>query len=184
VELQITPNRRAGDPRSDLDIGDPFPGQANSIRMLRTVAGQQTDLRRMRTLLAREWNYLDVSRLTDEGVRRQVSSLLGAGHLRLGEVEQSSRYGSAGVLPPPSAAETEEPPLVPVVDDLTTWVIIKLLDMEGEPIPEERYRALLEDGSSREGKLDQNGIARLSSLEPGVVKVCFPDLDESAWEAA
>ena len=34
------------------------------------------------------------------------------------------------------------------------------------------------------GTLDEKGFARIDGIEPGTCQVCFPDIDEEAWESA
>lgn len=66
----------------------------------------------------------------------------------------------------------------------TSWIEVELVGEDGKPIPGERYRVTLPDGSVAEGSLDQNGMARVEGFEPGSCKVTFPDLDQDAWEPA
>jgi hypothetical protein len=61
------------------------------------------------------------------------------------------------------------------------WIEIKLVDEEGQPVPGERYRVELKDGSAREGNLDAEGKARLEGLERGNCQITFPDMDRRTW---
>src|SRR5688572_18564227 len=63
-----------------------------------------------------------------------------------------------------------------------TWIEIRLVDMEGNPVANEPYRIKLPDGGVRQGKLDSNGRAREEGIRPGTCQVCFPELDQDAWE--
>jgi hypothetical protein len=66
-----------------------------------------------------------------------------------------------------------------------TWIEIELIDeVTKEPIPNERYRLKLPDGSIREGRLDANGRARVDGIVPGTAQVCFPDIDANEWRPA
>ncbi len=66
-----------------------------------------------------------------------------------------------------------------------TWIEIELIDeVTREPIPNERYRLKLPDGSIREGRLDANGRARVDGIVPGTAQVCFPDIDANEWRPA
>lgn len=59
---------------------------------------------------------------------------------------------------------------------------ISLVDHEGKPVSGEQYRVVLPDGKVKEGRLDENGLARLEGIDPGECKITFPDLDKDAWE--
>jgi len=64
----------------------------------------------------------------------------------------------------------------------TSWIEIELVGEDDKPIPGERYRVTLPDGSVDEGTLDQNGWARVEGFEKGDCQVTFTDLDQEAWE--
>lgn len=62
------------------------------------------------------------------------------------------------------------------------WIEIELIGEDGEPIPNEKYKIILPDGSEKNGILDQNGWARVECPDKGDCEVSFPDLDKKAWE--
>lgn len=64
----------------------------------------------------------------------------------------------------------------------TAWVEVSLDNADGTPAAGEAYRITLADGSVYSGTLDEKGGARVEGLEPGQVKITFPDLDKEAWE--
>lgn len=64
------------------------------------------------------------------------------------------------------------------------WIAIELVDEKGKPIPNERFRIELPDGSYTEGKLDGAGQARLNDIDPGTCQVTFPDIDGKEWKPA
>ena len=64
------------------------------------------------------------------------------------------------------------------------WVEIKLLDEENQPVPGERYRIDLSDGSVIEGALDGDGMARVDGIERGNCRITFPNLDRRSWHRA
>ena len=66
----------------------------------------------------------------------------------------------------------------------TTWIEIELVGEDDKPIPGEPYEIELPDGSVASGTLDGDGFARVDCFEPGECKICFPNLDEEAWEKA
>ena len=61
------------------------------------------------------------------------------------------------------------------------WIELELLDEDGEPRAEEKYRVTDPDGNVSEGTLDKNGYARVEGFKPGQCEINFPDLDESIW---
>jgi hypothetical protein len=65
-----------------------------------------------------------------------------------------------------------------------TWIAIELVDDKGKPIPKERYRIELPDGSKVEDKLDANGYARIDNIDPGECQISFPDIDGREWKPA
>jgi type VI secretion system secreted protein VgrG len=63
------------------------------------------------------------------------------------------------------------------------WIEIELVDKEGKPVPGEKYRVTLPDGSTlAEGTLDEKGFARVDNIDPGNCKVTFPNLDKDSWK--
>jgi len=64
------------------------------------------------------------------------------------------------------------------------WIAIELVDDKGKPIPNERFRIELPDGSFAEGNLDVGGHARLNDIDPGTCQVTFPDRDGKEWKPA
>lgn len=56
------------------------------------------------------------------------------------------------------------------------YIEIELEDLDGEPLPNERYIVTLPDGAEKEGNLDENGYAKVENVPPGAYKIQFPDL--------
>ena len=65
-----------------------------------------------------------------------------------------------------------------------TWVEFEVVDMEGNPVSQERYLVMLPDGSLNEGWLDPSGVVRFNNIDPDTCVFSLPDLDEEAWERA
>jgi uncharacterized protein involved in type VI secretion and phage assembly len=65
----------------------------------------------------------------------------------------------------------------------TSWIEIKLIDEQGNPVPGKRYEITLPDGKTvAKGTLDNEGWARVEGFDPGECKVTFPDLDKDVWD--
>jgi hypothetical protein len=62
-----------------------------------------------------------------------------------------------------------------------SWIAIKLVDQDGNPVPGEEYRITLPDGSTVEGDLDKKGFARVNGIDPGTCQITFPNLDKDIW---
>ena len=75
------------------------------------------------------------------------------------------------------------PPADTVVSpEKKSWIAIKLVDQENEPVPGEAYRIKLPDGSTVEGDLDSKGLAKIDGIDPGTCQVSFPELDANEWK--
>lgn len=59
----------------------------------------------------------------------------------------------------------------------TDWLELQLVDETGDAVAGERYEVALPDGSTRAGRLDAGGRARVEGLPPGTCTVRFPDVD-------
>jgi type VI secretion system secreted protein VgrG len=63
-----------------------------------------------------------------------------------------------------------------------SWIEIKLVDEDGNPVPGERYRITLPDGKTlAQGVTDEKGEARVDGIDPGNCKITFPNLDADVW---
>jgi type VI secretion system secreted protein VgrG len=89
---------------------------------------------------------------------------------------QSGKYGSVKAEPHKPPQSTQEK------DKKRSWIKIKLIDEEQEPVPGELYRITLPDGTIAEGTLDDKGCASVEGFEPGGCKVTFPRLDKKSWK--
>ena len=89
---------------------------------------------------------------------------------------QSGKYGSVAAQPHKAAQSNEEK------KTKNSWIKIKLLNEEQEPVPGEPYQVTLPDGTVAEGTLDGQGCASVEGFEPGGCKVTFPRLDKKAWK--
>jgi type VI secretion system secreted protein VgrG len=69
-------------------------------------------------------------------------------------------------------------------DQPVSWIELKFIDEEGNPVPGEGYEVVEADGTTHTGTLDEYGKAHVPLLKPGNCKVSFPRLDQGAWEDA
>ena len=63
-----------------------------------------------------------------------------------------------------------------------TWVEIKLVDQDGNVVPNEHYRITLPDGTVKDGVLDEDGWMRESGIDPGECTITFPDIHDREWD--
>jgi uncharacterized protein (DUF2345 family) len=77
---------------------------------------------------------------------------------------------------PPATAPAAAPP----TEAPRTWIEAALVDMDGQPMPGERYRITLPDGTAHEGRLDAYGRVRLDQIVAGEAVIVWPDLDAEA----
>jgi hypothetical protein len=62
------------------------------------------------------------------------------------------------------------------------WIAIELLGEDNKGVADEPYVITFPDGTQRKGKLDARGTVRLDGLPVGTYRMCFPALDQEAWE--
>lgn len=63
-----------------------------------------------------------------------------------------------------------------------SWIEIVLVDAEGKPVPDAPYVVKLADGSTRQGRLNPAGFARLDGIPVGTCDVSFTTIDGREWE--
>jgi hypothetical protein len=144
-----------------------------------------------------------VCQFSDDEVIRVVASRLASGEFVLGRPTSirkqttSSPGGPATreqeMRPPGGAtdnAKDQTKPLSPkkLGSERSSkpkhWVAIRLVGDDGKPIPNEKYRITLHDGSVREGALNASGEAWEENVEPGQCKIIFPNIHAEEWADA
>lgn len=83
--------------------------------------------------------------------------------------------------------EPEEEPTeaeAPTAATTTSWLTIELLDEEGQPLAGAAYTVSRNNRVVREGRLDEQGQARIEGLEAGRYSLTFPDFDAGDWDSA
>ncbi|HEY8041319.1 MAG TPA: hypothetical protein VIF15_16040 [Polyangiaceae bacterium] len=137
--------------------------------LLAPLARDRAGMARLRAFLATETR--DVTRLADVEVLDRVALRLTQGRaLLLREPEQRD-----WPIATPEAEVREDSALGPAPE--VTWIEIELLDERSHPVAGEPYRIELPDGTSRTGRLDDRGTARLQHIDPGTCRVSFPERD-------
>lgn len=116
--------------------------------------------------------------ITELARRPLVSRLADA--LRRGRVTLWRRRGLAVQSSEGEGTDPAETESLTPASEPKTWIEIELLDMDGKPMPGERYEVTLPDGSVREGTLDGNGRAYFGGLDPGSAEIRWPDRDGDA----
>lgn len=151
-----------------------------AARLVRGAAVDRQSINRMRAVLAEHLPSSSVAQLDDKGVIEQIIR-----RIETSEIMALPRRHTPGVWTDRDVVEAEqaEPVLATAAPQEVTWIEVRLVDMEGDPVPGERYRITMPDGDQREGKLDYRGRARVDNIDtPGECNVTFPDLDADAWE--
>jgi type VI secretion system secreted protein VgrG len=66
-----------------------------------------------------------------------------------------------------------------------SWIEIKLIDEQNNPVPGEPYSVILPDGETvASGTLDDKGFVRIEGIDPGSCQITFPQRDTEAWKKA
>lgn len=87
------------------------------------------------------------------------------------------------VSPPrPFKPNPRQPPSEELV--ATSWIALRLEDEEGDPVPRQRYRLKLANGSLREGISGPDGFVRLENIPEGSCTVEFLGTDAGDWKSA
>jgi hypothetical protein len=79
------------------------------------------------------------------------------------------------------AKERPNQQMVTPCPDTQTWIEIRLLDDNDQPVAGAAYRVVLPDSSIQEGVLDTSGRARYERIVPGSCIVSFPEIDAREW---
>lgn len=88
--------------------------------------------------------------------------------------------GGSGSLPPPASAELNIAPAREAASD--HWIEVRIVDQDGRPAVGVRYRLVLSDGTTREGRTGEHGIIYVDEMPAGKCRLSLPDTDGSAWK--
>jgi hypothetical protein len=176
------------DQRAGLDVLPPFASAAgdfelddlrSAARALRRLPDEPCMMAALRAALADPPGIHALSRVEPRELAQWAAFDLLVGDLvALIAPSTSGASGAAKAKPRPVARE-EFVPYQPAAAPrrATGWIAIELVDDEGAPYEDEFYRLELPDGSTRQGRLDGEGKARIENIPEGKCKVFFPDLD-------
>ena len=67
-------------------------------------------------------------------------------------------------------------------EEKKSWVKIKLVDEEGNPVSGMSFKCTTPDGRVASGSTDKDGKAEVKNIDPGNCQITFPKLDKEAWE--
>ncbi len=159
-----------GNAGAPLDLRD----QESAKAFARQLGSLADNLAMLRAMIAHEPGA--GLRLDDAELLIAVAAALRSGRLRARAVPRANLSGSTleGEVEP----EAMEP-VAPLAAQ-KTWIAMKLLGEDDQPIPGARYWIKLPDESVREGWLDGQGYAYFGDLDPGQCEIRWPDLDDGA----
>ncbi len=157
-----------------------FDSPSAALTFLRRFQHDPLQMATLRNLLSAHRH--DMIRMKDPAVLQKAAELLATGKVRLLDrhvLIGGSSTETEAAAPNNGGQETATPAPAPAKK---SWIEIQLIDTEGEPVPNERYRIKLPDGSVQEGRLDSFGYAEYYDINPGNCEVTFPDLDHGSWD--
>jgi hypothetical protein len=107
-----------------------------------------------------------------------------------GTLTESSSSSSSAAASSSSAAATTTPlqdeeaaQAASTADQVeeTHYIEIELVDDEGKPVANEAWFVELPDGTTKSGRTDAKGYARIDGIDPGTAKITFPDMDKDTY---
>jgi hypothetical protein len=107
--------------------------------------------------------------------RWKVRMLACATGVAAGGVESTVEAPPAARKKPPRNSDSSE-------TKVKTWISIRVLDEDGNPVPDVAYSVTLPDGSIMTGSLDDQGSARFDEIDPGQCQVSFPEIHAKEWK--
>lgn len=158
-----------------------FQDTQSAVEFLRVFKDDALEMASLRASVA-EYSY-DVHRLDDEQVLALFASLLVSGRVVLLRTIKLTR-GRRFELEAETKKRKEKELARASTPKPKSWVEINLEDSKGDPVPGERYRIKLPDGSVQEGNLNAFGHAEYYEINRGRCEVSFPDLEDEEWSGA
>jgi hypothetical protein len=97
--------------------------------------------------------------------------------------DEGSASQQASKAKPPTWTAMVSPTPTSTEEEKLHFIEHVLKDEEtGEPIPNERYKLKLPDGSIQEGRTDSNGRVRVEGIPAGQTQISYPDIDADSWK--
>jgi hypothetical protein len=62
-----------------------------------------------------------------------------------------------------------------------SWIEVRFLDQQDEPVPAGRFRIELPDKSVQEGTISSGGLLHLEGIDPGSCRISLLDLEKAEW---
>lgn len=152
---------------------------------LRRILNDRTSREHLR-LLAKEWTPAHQLRAwDDQELHRKYLDWISRGEVRIvaqaPESGRSTTFSASGPVGKPAEASPPPPPK----KKKKSWIALELVDQDGEPVANEKFKVELPDGSVQTGNLDSQGKFRIEEIDPpGTCKVSFPELDAADWKAS
>jgi hypothetical protein len=134
----------------------------------------------LRDFVRNRATYPNLSIVNDEQVLEQIAEWTSRSEAILG-YRKRIRSGGVADQVEQAAPSVRGVKLLRKPREIKTWIEIRLVDPEDKPVPDEKHRIKLTDGSVHEGTLDADGRARFSGIDPGACEVSFPRIDAPEW---
>lgn len=159
--------------------------QLGTKTLLERVAGDSEGFKEIRRFAQKHLKDL-APNIPDELLLEKLTSLVASRKLTLVECGVNYFSYEGGIAEEEASTRARRPASEKpaVKDKVKTWIEIKLVDQDGNPVANEKYELKLPDGSVQEGSLDAQGRARVEEIDPGNCTVCFPDIDGREWKPA
>lgn len=109
-------------------------------------------------------------RTSTGGLQDRVERALSDGRLIAVFRKRPLHGGGADPVEGKGGPAQEQPP---GTEPEKTWIEFELLDYENLPLAGHPYRLELPDGSVREGTTNQDGLARVSGIDPGTCQLTW-----------
>lgn len=152
------------------------PNAHHNLRPIKHDAFRMSEVRRR---LGRELPGVPLARMTDEQILRAYHHRIE--HWQAAEHAGKRRLRGADLGSASGEAAPAEPEEAPMRENTKTFLAIEAVNPRGEAVPDLKFKVKLSDGSTRDGKLDDKGCARLTGIPEGTCDLSFPDLNEGDW---